>query len=194
MLFRSSEAYRSALVTGASSGIGRAVAKRLLDAGLEVYGTTRSPERASGPDGIRWLRLEGATTEGLQTFIDENRDLLNHLDILMNNAGSSGFGNLAANPADLLEEQVRLLLQTPIQLSRAVLPGMRTRSKGCILNVSSLAAIFPLPFMAAYSAGKAGLSAFTRSLVLSEVADGVSFIDFQAGDFRTAFKIGRAHV
>ena len=174
-------------MTGASSGIGQAVAGDLLNAGVEVFGTTRNPETARGPEGIRWLRLEGSTPEGTATFIEENRELLEGLDILINNAGWSAFGEVAGADPVLLVQQIQLLLQTPVQLTHAVLPGMQARGRGCVVNVSSLAAVFPLPFMAAYSAGKAGLSTFTQSLNLSAGSNGVRFVDFQAGDFRTSF-------
>jgi short-subunit dehydrogenase len=180
---------RTALVTGASSGIGKAVAGELLRAGVEVYGTSRDPGRAGadGLVGIRWLAFDGGTAEGVEGFIRENRELLGGLDLLINNAGWGWFGSLAETPAEAVGQQLHLLLEAPIRLTQAVLPGMQARKNGAILNVSSLAAIFPLPFMAAYSAGKAGLSAFTQSLILSEGDTGVVLIDFQAGDFRTAF-------
>lgn len=183
------ERYRSALVTGASSGIGKAVARGLLRAGLEVTGTSREPERvqAGGLTGLHWVAFDGSSAEGVQAFIDGNRELLGKVDILINNAGWGVFGSLA----DALEEstgrQLQLLLEAPIRLTRAVLPGMRGRGSGAILNVSSLAAILPLPYMATYSAGKAGLSAFTQSLILGNEGAGVVLIDFQGGDFRTAF-------
>jgi short-subunit dehydrogenase len=64
---------------------------------------------------------------------------------------------------------------------------MRERGNGSIVNVSSLAGIFPLPFMSVYSGSKAGLSAFTQSLILTEQHRGIVLIDFQPGDYRTAF-------
>lgn len=186
---RFDERYRSALVTGASSGIGKAVARELLRAGVEVTGTSRDPERAQagGLGGLRWLAFEGGSAAGVQAFIDANRELLGGVDILINNAGWGVFGSVAGTPEDTTDRQLQLLLEAPIRLTRAVLPGMRGRGSGAILNVSSLAAIFPLPYMATYSAGKAGLSAFTQSLILGNEAAGVTLIDFQAGDFRTAF-------
>ena len=181
------ERFRTALVTGASSGIGRAAAEGLLAEGIEVYGTSRNPEKLEEPGGIRWLRLEGATPDGAKAFIRENAELLARVDILINNAGSAHFGSLAESPEAAINQQLQLLLHTPILLTREVLCAMQGRRKGCIVNVSSLAASFPLPFMATYSAGKAGLSTFTQSLILSEKTAGVSLIDFRAGDFRTAF-------
>ncbi|MEE4236002.1 MAG: SDR family NAD(P)-dependent oxidoreductase, partial [Anderseniella sp.] len=145
--------YKTALVTGAASGIGAAVAQRLLSEGIKVYGSSRDPQTASGAEGIQWLRMEGGSADGVDAFIKENRELLDRLDILINNAGSSRFGSLADSPEEALSWQLQLLLETPMQLTKAVLPGMQSRGNGCILNVSSLAASFPLPFMAAYSAG-----------------------------------------
>ncbi len=182
-----SASYSTALVTGASSGIGRAVARQLHRAGLTVYGTTRDPDREGLDPDIRWLALEGATQDGWKGFARDNEHLLIKLDILVNNAGSSLYGRLEALPEEGPPEQFRLLLETPVGLVRAVLPGMRQRGRGAIVNVSSLAAVFPLPYMSTYSAGKAGLSGFTQSLILSEKGSGLVIIDFQPGDYRTAF-------
>ena len=182
-----STSYSTALVTGASSGIGLAVARKLLQSGLTVYGTTRNPGREGLDPDIRWLALEGSSADGLEAFVEENPELLANLDILINNAGSSLFGPIDALPIPELRKQLQLLLETPMELTRRVLPGMRQRARGAIVNVSSLAAVFPLPFMPSYSSGKAGLSGFTQSLILSERNTGVVIIDFQPADYRTSF-------
>jgi NAD(P)-dependent dehydrogenase (short-subunit alcohol dehydrogenase family) len=178
----------TALVTGASSGIGRAVAAALRQAGLTVYGTSRQPERVQNPvPGLHWLRFKGDTADGIQDLIKAQRELLSNVDLLVNNAGGSWFGELTELPEGGLKRQHRLLLDGPVELTRAVLPGMRERGLGAVVNVSSLAAEFPLPYMVPYSACKAGLSGFTRSLMVTERGTGVVLIDFQPGDIRTAF-------
>jgi short-subunit dehydrogenase len=79
------------------------------------------------------------------------------------------------------------MLGTTMRLTHAALRGMRTRSRGCIVNVSSLAVEFPLPFMVGYNVAKAGLSAFSESLIVESRGSGIRVIDFRPGDFRTDF-------
>lgn len=184
---RLADRHAVALVTGASSGIGKAIAEALFNEGLAVYGTSRNPNRANLNPDIQWLPFEGGQADATVRFISENKDLLTRINILVNNAGSSCFGEVENQSPAALSNQVQLLLEAPMALTRAVLPEMRARGGGAIVNVSSLAAEFPLPYMAAYTAAKAGLSAYTRSLILTEAGKGVQLIDFQLGDFRTAF-------
>jgi short-subunit dehydrogenase len=179
--------YRTALVTGASSGIGLAFARMLLKEGLTVYGTSRNPDRAELDKEIQWLRLEAGSRQAVDSFIEQHDKLLSSIDIFINNAGSSYFSRESTSISKVSEGQQILLLGTPIRLSQLFLDRMRSRGSGVIVNVSSLAAIFPLPFMATYSASKAGLSAYTQGLMLTERESGVVLIDFQAGDYRTGF-------
>lgn len=176
-----------ALVTGASSGIGKALATQLVTAGYQVFATARHlPGRDLDP-AFTWLELDGSEPDKVHRFLEEQADLLGRLDLLVNNAGFGLFGS----PEDLSSEEIRgqleLMLILPIAICRAVAPGMRQRGKGSIINVSSLAAKIPLPWMASYCAAKAGLSAFTRNCALTEPAGALCWIDLQLGDFRTAF-------
>lgn len=179
--------FPTALVTGASSGIGRSLALQLVSSGVRVYGTTRFPDAPALPSGIRWIRLDAASRDGIDAFLRHQEDLLGSVALLVNSAGAGSFGDLEKLDSGHVEEQVNLLLEAPVKLTRAVLPGMRRCGSGAIVNVSSLAAVFPMPFMSLYSGTKAGLSGFTRSLMLTEAESGVIFIDFQPGDYRTAF-------
>ncbi|HKJ89602.1 MAG TPA: SDR family NAD(P)-dependent oxidoreductase [Oceanipulchritudo sp.] len=182
-----SSRYPSALVTGASSGIGHALAQALLREGLIVYGTSRQPASRKPHPEINWLSFDGSSPARIDEFIKGNGKLLSSVDILINSAGSSTFGDLATFPEEALSGQFHLLLEAPARLTRAVLPAMRGRGQGAVVNITSLAAGFPLPYMAAYTAGKCGLSGFTQSLILTESHHGITLLDFQAGDFRTAF-------
>lgn len=178
---------KTALITGASSGLGLAFAKMLTEHGVEVYGTTRNPDRSGLDQKISWLELEASSIEKLREFANDHRKLLTRLDLLVNNAGSSYYSRESSSLSEICIDQQNLLLTAPMLLTQEVLEGMRARAAGTIVNVSSLAAVFPLPYMAGYSAGKAGLSAYTQGLMVAERGSGVSFIDFQAGDYKTSF-------
>ena len=181
-----SSRYPTALVTGASSGLGRAIADALLREGLRVYGTTRNPRPEGLNPKIEWLTFEGTDKELVADWIRVNGVLLDNIGILVNNCGAGLFGDITSVDSAQQEGLVQLMLGTPMALTKAVLPGMRKNS-GAVVNVSSLAAEFPLPFMPGYTSAKAGLSAFTQSLMLTESRSEVLLIDFQPGDFKTAF-------
>jgi short-subunit dehydrogenase len=179
--------YPTALVTGASSGIGKAFARRLLDEGVAVYGTTRNPASDGLDPRVQWLPFDGSSPEGVEGFVNAQAHLLSKVTILINNAGSSCFGKGSEIPFEIIRAQYCLLLEAPVRLTQVALQGMRARGKGTIVNVSSLAGIFPIPYMEHYSAAKAALSAYSQGLILTEKASGVTLIDFQAGDYNTAF-------
>lgn len=152
-----------------------------------MYGTTRYPDNPELDPDIRWLAFDGARQAGIDTFIRGNAELLSSLSILINNAGSSCFGKASEIPQEIQTAHQTLLLEAPVRLTEAVLGPMKKRGSGTIVNVSSLAALFPLPYMAVYSSCKAGLSQYSRDLMLTERGSGVCILDFQPGDFRTAF-------
>jgi short-subunit dehydrogenase len=108
-------------------------------------------------------------------------------DLLVNGAGAGAFGFLEELDAATVSAHLRLMLETPALLCRAALPTMLAQNKGTILNVSSLAAEFPLPCMAPYNAAKTGLSALSKSLMEETCGTGVAVIDFRPGDFRSGF-------
>jgi len=178
--------YQTALVTGASSGMGKAFAAALAASGLKVYATSRNPDQQDS-SSYQWLPFEGASQKGLQTFISQHGECLRKVDILVNNAGSSSYGDLVRMEADDMRRQWQLLFHSPAVLTKEVLGPMRARGRGAIVNVSSLAALFPLPWMSVYSASKAALSQFTQSLQVTEDSQRVRLIDFQPGDYKTAF-------
>lgn len=175
-----------ALVTGASSGIGAAVAKELWRRGYRVVGTSRAGGRTA--EWIeRWIRVDLSDAEAVSRMEEEEGELLGRLAVLVNCAGMAEFGDLGWRGGAKMGAELELLLGTPMRLTAAVLGGMRERGDGWIIQVSSLAAVFPLPYLAVYSAAKAGLSQFGASLEVSEGAGGIRYLDVQAGDFRTAF-------
>ncbi len=181
------EQYPTALITGASSGIGAALADLLVESGVQVFGTSRFPGRPELAKSVHWLEFNGDSEEGLSEFIEKNSKLLTQIDFLINNSGSSYFGKASEIPDEILICQKHLLLESPIAITERVLPAMNKREKGVIVNVSSLAALFTLPYMEDYSSAKAALSAFTQKVITENPDSGIVIIDFQPGDYRTNF-------
>ncbi|WP_309397800.1 SDR family NAD(P)-dependent oxidoreductase [Cerasicoccus maritimus] len=182
-----SQRYRTALVTGASSGLGRAFAEMLLAEGVEVWATSRDPERLPMHDQLHPLALDLSDGRSMEAFMRGMNPLFPEIDILVNNAGNGVFGAFEdIEPGDI-GDQLRVLLHGPIALCHQVYPHMVARGAGVIVNVASLARDFPLPYFSLYNAAKAGLSNFTRSLQTECVGSGVTVIDFQPGDYKTAF-------
>jgi len=178
---------REALVTGASRGLGREFALALLGAGVRVWGTSRTGNGL--PDGVRPLALDLADAAGVNAFAARLLAEAPALDLLVNNAGAGVWCPFSRFPADALEAQWRVLLASPAALCREFYGCFAAAGRGTIVNVSSLAGAFPMPFLSAYSAAKAGLAALTETLMLESegAGQGVVVIDFQPGDFCTGF-------
>jgi len=149
------------LITGVSKGIGRALAAALAARGIPVIGTSRDPKTVADPiPGVRYLALD----QGDDASIDACVAAAGPVETLVNNAGQSQIGAVEDAPMDAVEALFRMNLLGLIRLTKAVLPGMRERGHGTIVNIGSLTGTFPPPFQSAYAATKLGLEAFSKSL------------------------------
>jgi short-subunit dehydrogenase len=180
--------YRTAFVTGVSTGLGRAFAEMLLAEGVEVWGTARDAARLPVRDKLHPVALEladGAAAEKI--FLDADR-AAGGFDLVINNAGYGVFGGFAGTDFSAWQKQIELMLVNTARLAHAALRGQLARRRGALVNISSLAAEFPLPYQAAYNVVKSGLSALNESLMLETEGTGVIIIDFRPGDYRTDFE------
>jgi short-subunit dehydrogenase len=190
---RIAQRYPTAFLTGASAGLGRAFTEMLLEEGVRVWGTARDAGRLTDlasrfPALFTPVIFDLADpVAGDAAFERATRAAGGAFDLVINNAGYGVFGAFDATGFRVWEAQLQAMLIATMRLSHAALRGMRVRDRGCLVNVSSLAADFPLPFMSGYNVAKAGLSAFTESLVVETRGSGISVIDFRPGDFRTGF-------
>lgn len=181
------------LITGASSGMGKAMAFHLHEKGYRVYGTSRrDPEKFSDwPFGM--LRLDLEDPLSVKKLGDEYRLVESRLDVLINNAGRGMIGPVAG----IDESTYRDLFQTnvfgPMELIRQFLPQLMA-SKGLIINITSIAGFAGLPYRGAYSASKAALMMLTQALRLELHGTGVRVVDVAPGDFRTAIAGNRFYV
>jgi uncharacterized protein len=177
--------YRRALVTGASSGLGAALCRKLLENGCAVWGIARDVSRIT-VEGVTPVALDLSDAAALGNFLAKDFPAIDP-DLLVNNAGCGIFGDLADNSEADIRAQLDVMLAAPALLCAAALPRMLERGQGCIVNVSSLAAVFPLPCMPLYNAAKSGLTALSRSMMEEVRNRGVCVVDFQPGDFSSGF-------
>ena len=134
----------TALVTGASRGIGRAIAARLSQAGCAVIGTFRDPSALRRGDplpGVRYLPLDLRDQRSIQALAAE----VGVVDVLVNNAGMSQIGPVEDVPLDLVRGIFETNLFGLLSLTKLFLPGMRARRAGMIVNIASFAGVTPVP-------------------------------------------------
>ena len=155
---------RVALVTGASSGIGEATANRLALAGYKVYGTSRRGAQP-GQRKFQLLSLDVTSDESVETAVREIIQREGHIDVLVNNAG---FGVAPGGAEESSIEQAKAIFETNffglIRVTRAVVPHMRRRGSGRIINIGSVLGFLPMPFGALYSATKHAVEGYSESL------------------------------
>lgn len=195
--------YRHALITGASSGIGAAFARALPRAtGLLLTGRDRerlaqlASELAAGGRPIRTIAADLSTVEGRQAVIRAAEE--QPIDLLVNNAGLGWLGPVAENPPEREAEMVQVNVAAPVEITRAMLPGMirRARDKGerCgAVFVASAAAFMPIPMFATYAASKAFLLHYAEALAEELAQDPVDVLALCPGATQTRF-FERAHV
>jgi len=191
---RLSDRYRTAFVTGAASGLGRAFAEMLQAEGVRVWGTARDPARLAGAAGLVPVALDLADPAGAEAaFLRAAESAGGGFDLVINNAGAGVFGAFGAVDFSAWQRQWEAMLTGTFRLTHAAWRQMQGRRRGCLVNVSSLAAEFPIPYMSGYNAAKAGLSALSQSLMFETADRAVTVIDFRPGDYRTGFNRSMHH-
>jgi short-subunit dehydrogenase len=195
-----SSTYKRALVTGASSGIGRAFAEQLAAAGSDLVVVARNRERLEEL-AFRVHETRGRQVEILPADL-ENRDQLaavearlrdhDDIDLVVNNAGFGHTGAFAALPVERSQAQIDCNITALTRLAHAALQSMRPRGRGAILNVASGAAFLPTPNLAVYAATKAYVVSFTQGLHEEAKRFGVTVSVVCPGFTRTEFQ-DRAH-
>ena len=155
---------KTALVTGASSGIGKATAERLATAGYKVYGTSRRGAQ-TGQRSFEMLPLDVTSDESVEAAVNELMRLEGRIDLLVNNAG---FGVAPAGAEESSIEQARSIFDTNffgiVRMTRAVVPHMRQQGSGRIINIGSVLGFLPMPYGALYTATKHAIEGYSESL------------------------------
>lgn len=184
---------KRALIAGASSGIGKATALAFAKAGIDVALVSRDREKleavasAAAEVGAKAKAypLDLAKIEDVQANIAAIAADFGPIDILVNSAGMGYTNSLSETSLSDWQQVINLNLSSVFQCILGVLPQMRDRSSGLIVNVASIAAQNPFPGWGAYSASKAGLIAFSKVLAAEERANGIRIVNISPGAVNT---------
>lgn len=179
------------LVTGASSGIGRAIALFLSEQGYRVYGTSRKPRTSSDETSFQMIPLDVTDEKSVQHAVDMVVQKEGSIDILINNAGMGIAGPVEETKPEEAYRQFDTNFFGVLRMCRAVVPIMRRQKHGMIINIGSVAGLVSIPFQAMYSASKYAVEAMTEALRIEVKPFGIRVALVEPGDTKTGFTDNR---
>jgi NAD(P)-dependent dehydrogenase (short-subunit alcohol dehydrogenase family) len=158
---------QTVLITGASSGFGKATAQRFLDRGWNVIPSMRKPDASlfkGNSDRLLVLPLDVTNLESIRSALEEGIRTFGQIDVVVNNAGIGLLSAFEVTPEHILHEVFETNTFGVMNVCRAVIPHMREQGHGTIINVTSSTGIAPMPLVAIYAASKCAVEGFTESL------------------------------
>ncbi len=164
-----------AIVTGASTGIGRATAKALGNAGFRVFGTSRRPAPEQ-VDGITMLTCDVTDDASVTTLVEAVLKEAGRIDVVVNNAGIGLLGGAEESSVGQAQSLFNVNLFGVIRMTNAVLPSMRRQHAGRIVNMSSVLGLIPAPYSALYASTKHALEGYSESLDHEVLAFGIRVV------------------
>jgi len=178
------------LITGVSSGLGKAFAQRALEAGHRVIGTVRREEDAKAlaarsPSLAHPLLLDVTEFAAIPSAVAEAERAAGPIDVLVNNAGYGHEGVLEESSMDDLERQFAANVFGPVAMMKAVIPGMRERRSGHIVNVTSMGGFITMPGISFYCGSKFALEGISEALGKELAGFGIRVTSLAPGQFRT---------
>ena len=182
-------ATRTALVTGASSGIGQDTARKLQALGYTVYGAARRTDRlhALAADGIHPLPMDVTDDASMSAGVDRILEETGRIDVLVNNAGYGSFGAIEDVPMDEARRQFEVNVFGLARLTQLVAPHMRAQGSGTIINISSIGGRLTTPLGGWYHATKYAVEALSDALRMELRPFGIDVVVVEPGGIRTAW-------
>lgn len=188
-----SQSRQKALITGASSGIGKETALAFAKAGVDLALVGRSQEKLDAvisevkqySVSVQSYQIDLAATETVKDKIKDVVADFGGVDILVNNAGMGYTNPLSETPLEEWEQVLNLNLTSVFQCIQGVLPTMRDRARGTIINIASIAAHSPFPTWGAYSVSKAGIITLSKALSGEEKENGIRVVTITPGAVNT---------
>jgi len=184
---------KNVLITGTSSGIGRAVAEHLAAGGHRVVGTARRPDDAER-ETIPTFPLDVRDDVSVAHLVARFSEEVGRVDVLVNNAGYGLAGPIEETTIEEARAQFETNFFGVVRMTRAVLPLMRKAGGGLIVNVGSMAGLIGLPFQGFYAAAKFALEGFTEALRLEVRPFGIRVVNVDPADCRTPFTANRRRI
>jgi short-subunit dehydrogenase len=175
------------LITGTTSGIGKAIAMHLHQLGYQVIGTYRTT-----PKDYPFFQIQLDITN--LNSIKSVTQQLEKIDVLINNAGVGYFGAIEEFDIKNIRDEFETNFFGTVQMIQHTLPKMRTQGHGKIINISSMAGLIGMPFQGSYSASKHALEGFTASLRLEVKSFGIEVTNILPGDFKSEFTKNRKSI
>lgn len=179
------------LVTGSTSGFGQAIAMALHQRACRVFGTTRGAADDAGSGGHELVTMNVDSEESVGAGVAEVLRRAGRIDVLVNNAGFGYAGAIEDTSVAEARSQFETNFFGIHRLCRAVLPHMRARRSGRIVNMSSLGGLISVPFQAMYCASKFAIEAYTEALRMETRPFGIHVSMIEPGDFATRFTANR---
>jgi NAD(P)-dependent dehydrogenase (short-subunit alcohol dehydrogenase family) len=178
------------LVTGGTSGIGKAIAVHLHEKGYRVYGAARRPEAAQGAP-FQVVKLDVDSDASVEQCVSQLVAAEGGIDVLVNGAGFGITGPVEENTIEEAKAQFETNYFGVVRMCRAALPRMRAARKGLIVNISSLGGLVSVPFHAHYCASKFAVEGLTEGLRMEVARFGIKVVLVEPGDYKTGFTSGR---
>lgn len=176
------------LITGASSGIGRAIATAFAAKGFEVFGTSRNPQRTEQIPGVELVSLDVTDDSSVAAAVATVLARAGRLDILLNNAGFGVFGAAEESSTAQAQDLFDTNFFGVVRVTREVLPYLRAQGSGRIVNVGSVLGFLPAPYGALYAASKHALEGYSESLDHETREFGVRVTVVEPGYTNTSFE------
>jgi NAD(P)-dependent dehydrogenase (short-subunit alcohol dehydrogenase family) len=183
------EPSKAVLITGCSTGIGRATAQRLASSGWTVYASARRPESIAdlGEAGCRTLSLDVTSEDSMRAAVDAVEQAEGAVGVLINNAGYSQSGAIESVPVEAMRRQFETNVFGPVRLTQLVLPKMRAQRWGRIVNVGSMGGRLSFPGAASYHASKYALEAISDAMRFELRGFGIDVTLLEPGLITTEF-------
>lgn len=179
------------LITGASSGIGKAIAEFLQSKNYIVFGTSRNPGKQESSFPL--VALDVTKPESILSAVEEVIAAAGKIDVLVNNAGIGITGPIEETPDEEIKKAFDTNYFGPINVIKAILPKMRKNNGGLIINVTSIAGYMGLPYRGIYSASKGALELTTEAFRMELKDFNIKMTNIAPGDFATNIAAGRYH-